>query len=466
MQRIRIKTIKPGQTFPQSLFLASGQKLLDANVSITERYLELLRRYGDQEVVLAESLDELAEAGLVQKVHTRLAVGQTSQEGVYTRTGALLLEPGQEIEEHHLDAISAGGGVYRGGGSGPAGDDERRSRLLAADDLIVSLEQELTTLPRTVAPARQQDWMHPVDPSSWPRAAELFEQRAQAVDTLRKLYARIEAGVPVASDDFNPIVDDLLDKLSQHPTRFTQLALLIRGRADYLPDHGYTVAVLAMSIATNLKWGREDVSRIGLAGLVFDLGMLLVPQRVRQGADQLSNADRERVRKHPLYSLSMLEKVDDCPPIVKLAALQHHEREDGSGYPRGRRKEMISDYARVLAVADAFAATMSPRSYRQKKLPYIAMEETLRLAAAMIFWSPACRALVQSAGLFPVGSGVKLSSGQLAHVIGSHAQMVDRPIVQPLDQQLRPVGKPIDLSQVPKEQLSVVRPVQISEGTL
>jgi HD-GYP domain-containing protein (c-di-GMP phosphodiesterase class II) len=208
------------------------------------------------------------------------------------------------------------------------------------------------------------------------------------------------------------------------------------------------------------------VRRIGLAGLVFDLGMLLVPQRVRQGADQLNNADRERVHKHPFYSLSMLEKVDDCPPIVKLAALQHHEREDGSGYPRGRRKEMICDYARVLAVADAFAATMSPRSYRQQKLPYIAMEETLRLAAAMVFWTPACRALVQSAGLFPVGSGVKLSSGQLAHVIGSHAQMVDRPIVQPLDQQLRPVGKPIDLSQVPKEQLSVVRPVQISECTL
>jgi HD-GYP domain-containing protein (c-di-GMP phosphodiesterase class II) len=460
MQRIRIGSIRPGQTFPLSLFLLSGQKLLGAEVAITRRHLEVIRRYGDPEVYLAESVEELAAAGVVKRLDGSLSVGQRASEGLVSRGGTLLLEPGQEVEQHHLDAIQAGGGVFRVGGSGAPSSD-RRERFLAADELVESLERDLENLPLRVQPASDQPWVAPADTATWPGVADLATERNRTVDSIRKLYARIEAGVPVSVDDFTSLIDGLLSRLAHYPTRFTQLALLVKGRDDYLPDHAYNTAVLAMSIATNLKWRREDVERIGLASLLFDLGMLLVPQRIRVGACELSEVDRGRVRKHPLLTLSMLQHVEGVPPIIELAALQHHERENGSGYPRGLRKDAICDYARVLGVADAFAATMGPRHYRKQKLPYMAMEETLRLASATVFWTPACRALVQSAGLFPVGSYVKLSSGQRAHVIGTNPRLIDRPILQLLDDGARPVGTAVDLTQVPKEQLAVVRAIAI-----
>ena len=470
MQRVRINKLKPGEVFAESLFLASGQKLLNSGTVLTQRHLDVMYRHGDLEVILAESLQELEAEGIVSPCDGRkLTVGQRAKAGVVSRAGQVVLEPGEEIEEHHLDAVEAGGAYL--GRSSAAEDEAReraahRERLLLADELAEALVARTDKLPLRVAPAGHSDWIVPGDPSQWPGVPQLAEQRAQAVQVLRQLFARIEAGVPVAVSDFMPLLDELLDKLSKFPTRFTQLALLIKGRDDYLPDHAYTTAVLAMSIAANLKWDRDDVRQVGLAAMVFDLGMLLVPHRIRIGACELTDIDRGRVQKHPMGTLAMLECTQHIPDIVKLAALQHHERENGSGYPRGKRKDLICDYARVLGVADAFAATMSPRHYRKQKLPYVAMEETLRQASTMVLWPPACRALVQSAGLFPVGSYVKLSSGQRAHVIGSNSQSVDRPLIQPLDDQGQPIGTTIDLSEIPKQTLAVVRPIDINVGPI
>lgn len=462
MQRVRINTLTPGQVFKKGLFLASGQKLLGPNTPLTQRHIDVMRLQGATEAIVADSVAELASEGVVSPVEKKLAVGATAEAGVITRTGQLVLEPGEEVEQHHIDAIQAGGGAFapHDDAAHDSGDGAlRRERLMMTDALAEALERELDDAALRVDVSHHVEWIEPVDVAGWPSVRKLTEHRSAAVETLRKLYAKIEAGVDVSTDDFKPIIDDLIERLAKYPSRFTQLALLIPGRSDYLPDHAYSVAVLSMSIGANLKWNKEDVWQVGLASLLYDLGMLLVPQRIRVGASELSDMDRQRVNKHPLFTLSMLQHVADVPAVVKLAAMQHHERENGSGYPRGRRKEQISDYARVLAVADAFAATFQSRHYRKAKLPYVAMEETLRLASAMVFWTPACRALVQSAGLFPVGSYVKLSTGQRAHVIGSNAAQVDRPVIQPLDDSGRPIAAPIDLAQIPKSQLAIVRPI-------
>jgi HD-GYP domain-containing protein (c-di-GMP phosphodiesterase class II) len=268
----------------------------------------------------------------------------------------------------------------------------------------------------------------------------------------------------VKVDQLDPVLSDLLDRLGRHPTRFTQLALLCPRREDYLPDHAYTVAVLAMAIAHQLHWPDDEIRQLGQAGLLFDLGMLLVPERIRTGACQLTDVDRARVRRHPIFTLTMLEVVGDTPIMVRLAALQHQERENGSGYPQGKRREGICDLARVLAVADSFAAATEPRHYRRPKLPYIAMEETLRAASLLVLWKPAVRALVQAAGLFPVGSYLKLSDGRNASVIAANAKQVDRPTVQPLHGDGRPKGDAIDLAAVPADEVAIVRPLATATG--
>ncbi len=403
MEHIDISTLRVGQVFDRSIFSLNGQKLLNAGVPLKLEHLHAFRAIGDKEVLLAASLEELVSAGIISRLDgSALKVGQTAREGVMTAGGQMLLDPNDEIEPHHLDALAAGGGALV---SKTQAQLQWRERILMGDALVKALEEQIPSLKLRVMPEANSDWIKPVDSKDWPEVEQLTHWRNDQVEKLRDYYARIEAGLPIPLDRFNALVDDLQVHLAQHPTRFTQLALLCQRREDYLPDHAYTVTVLAMGIATRLGWPLHDVRQMGLAGLLFDLGMLLIAQRIRTSAAELSESDRGRVQRHPIFSLAMLQMVEGVPPIIQLAALQHHERENGTGYPCGTRRDAVCDYAKVLAVADSFAATTEPRHYRKPKLPYIAMEETLYVSTtSMAFWKPArCAGCCKRRGIFPWG---------------------------------------------------------------
>lgn len=456
MQRIRISSLKPGQSYDQPLFSLSGQKLLSGKTPLTLKQVEAIRRCGDAEVICAQNVEALVSGGIVSRCDTsKLRVGQKANEAFVTHGGHVLVEPGESIEEHHLDAVAAGGAFVP---TNP-GLAHRRERIALADTVVESLESLIPSLTLHVTPQPDASWIEPGPPGDWPEPDKLTAWRDEQVTLLRGLYARIEAGLPVTLDQITDLSDALLRRLAIHPTRFTQLALLCPRRQDYLPDHAYTVTVLAMAIAARLNWPVDDVRHVGRAGLVFDLGMLMVPERIRTGACELTAIDRSRVQRHPVFSLAMLQAIEAVPAIIQLAAYQHHERENGSGYPTGARRESLCDYARVIAVADCFAATTEPRHYRKSKLPYTAMEETLRSTASMHLWKPAVRGLLAAAGLFPVGSFVKLSTGKCAHVIACNPAQLDRPTVQVLTEAGTPDGPPIDLLTVPAEELTIVRPI-------
>lgn len=473
MRRIRIRDLKPGMSFEQSMYLENGQKLLSPNTEITDNHLKAFLRGSSASVCLANSIQEIKEAGTVQEVDgQRVKVGQRAARQIVSDKGMVIVEQGEEIEPHHIKAMQAAGATFIGalaedanlGDAGVLVDDEidtkiqRRQRIIMAEALLDDLEGRLKGVDLRAKLGDGKSWFDPQDASEWPDAEDLLDYRTDMVIQLRDLFAKIEAGILVDYMAFSPIVDELMTMLFEHPYQFTQLALMCDSDIDYLPDHAFTVAVLSMAAAVNLNWSYEAIVEVSHAALLFDLGMLLVPKRIRQSADELSAEDRNRVRLHPLLSLSMLENVDDVPVIVEAATVQHHERENATGYPCMLQSRQISDYGRLLAVADMFAAAVSPRCYRTKKLPYIAMEETVRLSSANVLWGDAVRALLKATGLFPVGSCVKLSNKQTAQVISCNPKSCDRPIVQPIDELGEPIELPIDLAQIDKSMLSILRP--------
>ncbi len=459
MQTVRISNLNEGDRFEQALFLPSGQKLLTPGVSLSRRHLQMLSRQAVTELILADSLDELAEAGVLARYDmSQVRVGQVAEQDLIAPGGALLVEQGQAFEDHHLASLADGGFVTKG--SGKSETTTRRDRMLMADLAVQQLEEALPQLELRVRPEQLEIWdMHNVNDRIWPSQRVVRAKRDGIVDELQRLYTEIAAGHQVQVNAFTVMVEDLLDDLLNHRQQFPQLALMCRRQEDYLPDHAFTVAVLAMAIAAQMTWSREHVRLMGLASLVFDLGMLQVPKRIRIGSGELSDIDRNMVHRHPVFGLLQLELIEGEPTLIKLMAYQHHERENGSGYPCGIRGDRICDFARVLAVADAFAAQTAPRSFRKMKLPYVAMEEMIRAAASNEFYKPAVRALVQAAGLFPVGSYVKLSNGKYAHIIAGNPNHLDRPVVQILNRDATRIGEPVDLSRMSPEMLSVVRPV-------
>ena len=457
MKRVRISDVQPGRRFARALFSPDGQRLLNADSEITARRLEALRQLGHAEVMEAEDLEELAAAGLVGRFNgSDLSVGGSTDQPVISQKGQVVIESNEPVERHQIDALQAVDQAYV-----PA----RRAaplaeRIIMSDTVADELQELAVDLERRVAPDPEHGSSGAAEAVSWPSPTELEGIRQEAVQCLHHAYAQMQSGLDVDADRLRSIASYLADLARCHPTRFVQLALLAPRRGDYLPDHAYTTAVLATAVADQLRWPRQAVEQAGLAGLVFDVGMLLIPERIRRSGTGLGPADRSRMEHHPIDSVALIQSTLPIAPIVQLAALQHHERESGLGYPHRDRRGQICDLARVLAVADTFAAATEPRPYRPSKLPYLAMEETLRSSSTEALWSPAVRGLLQAVGLFPVGSFVKLSSGQIAQVTEASPRQTDRPTVQPLAVASEATRAPLNLALPEHQDLVVVRAVE------
>ena len=214
---------------------------------------------------------------------------------------------------------------------------------------------------------------------------------------------------------------------------------------DELAHHCLRMSILGMALGVEMGLNVENVSRVGVTGLLHDWGMLRVPLEIRQAKRPLSAVEMLEVKKHPGYSVDFLERFHGLPTLVALVSYQVHERIDGSGYPRGRSGENIHPFARILYVADRYVSLTSPRPYRQPLTPYAAMETLLKSEDERGADPIVMRALLRVISLFPVAS--------VAKVLRGNQDRYDSPIVELVqDQQGRPVESAagnaiIDLSQ-------------------
>lgn len=131
----------------------------------------------------------------------------------------------------------------------------------------------------------------------------------------------------------------------------------------YMRGHGSRVSELAEAIALRLGWGAGRMRRLRIGALLHDVGKLAVPDTVWHKADRLTERELAAIRRHPAAGMRILARQPDFRFAIPHV-LFHHERWDGRGYPARRSGETIPVEARVLAVADAFDAMISPRPYR------------------------------------------------------------------------------------------------------
>lgn len=166
------------------------------------------------------------------------------------------------------------------------------------------------------------------------------------------------------------------------------LAQTVERRTAAPTDHASEVARFATAIASRLGWEGEELSLLSLAGMLHDVGMVALPDRILRGPDLLSPEDHDlHVRPHPVVGAELVSRVDGLEPAV--AWIRHsHENWDGSGYPDGLAGEAIPAGSRILHVAEAYASMTTRRSYHSAMNSDAALEE-IRLGAGQQF-DPAC----------------------------------------------------------------------------
>jgi len=277
------------------------------------------------------------------------------------------------------------------------------------------------------------------------RARALCQQSREAV---LHLFSEARMGSAVSLDRAATLVDAITDSVVRNPHALLSVARL-KTTDDYTYMHSVAVSGLMVALARTLGMDDSAVRRAGMAGLLHDLGKARVDPAILNKPGALTEAEFAHMRAHPRASYDMLRGSAGMDAQVLDACLHHHERIDGQGYPDGLAGEEISVLARMTAICDVYDAITSVRPYKAGWPP----AHSLRRMAE---WSNdhldkrLFEVFVQTVGIYPVGSLVRLRSGRLAVVSepSPHSLTAPRVVVFYCTQRQRLLSpRLIDLSQ-------------------
>ncbi len=203
-----------------------------------------------------------------------------------------------------------------------------------------------------------------------------------------------------------------------------------RGK-HFLVNHSMRSTVLALIIGMTLKLPADKLTELGTACLLHEIGQIRLPPQLYMTTRALSPEERDKMAVHPILSYNILKENDFSLP-VQIAALEHHEREDGSGYPRKLTGENITAFAKIIAAACSFEAITAPRHFREARTAYEAMLDMLKEHEPQ-YDKIVLKALAHSLSLFPIGAFVCLANGKTAQVIKNTPGNPTHPVVKLTD---------------------------------
>jgi HD-GYP domain-containing protein (c-di-GMP phosphodiesterase class II) len=256
--------------------------------------------------------------------------------------------------------------------------------------------------------------------------AELYQKFQR---DLGSIHDRIRNNDPVEAGEVNQLVDDILKALMDRRNDFIQYILFgLQGESHYV-ENAINCTVLSILIANNMNLPRHKTNALATGALLHDIGMLRVPHDILQKTDTLTSAELQQVKTHPVHSYRIITKEIKLSEEIGLTALQHQERWDGQGYPKGLVGKDIMVYARIVAVADAFEAMVSERPYRDSMIGYTAMR-TILSDNGRRFDPEILKVFIRSLGIYPIGSIVLLSDASIGRVIENLAEAPLRPRIR------------------------------------
>ncbi|SFM19931.1 HD-GYP domain, c-di-GMP phosphodiesterase class II (or its inactivated variant) [Paenibacillus sp. 1_12] len=278
-----------------------------------------------------------------------------------------------------------------------------------------------------------------------PRTADIVipqllseETRFKAITEIRSSFRKLmenSAKSKIASynqlgKNFGEVMNLIIDDLSGHQDAMIMLTN-ISVMDDYLFQHSLHVCIYSTVLGMAYGYNRNDLMTLGLGALLHDIGKTQIPYEILRKKAQLTDDEFACMKRHTEYGYRLLKDEPNIPLLSAHCAFQHHERLNGSGYPRGIEGPEIHDFAKWIGLVDSYDAMTTHRVYRKAMLPHQAME-IIFTGTETLYEKKKIELFRDKIAIYPLGINVTLSTGEMGTVVALNNIFPQRPTVRVL----------------------------------
>lgn len=262
------------------------------------------------------------------------------------------------------------------------------------------------------------------------------ETRIRAISQIRRSFRQLMGdqmkrtsitGLQLGKE-FRSVMDMILNDLSNHKESMIMLTH-ISAMDDYLYHHSMNVCVYSTMLGMAHGYSRDELMTLGIGALLHDIGKTQIPLELLRKKEPLTEKEYDLIKQHAVYGFQFLKDEPNIPLIAAHCALQHHERMDGSGYPRGLKGDEIHEYARLIGLVDSYDAMTTHRVYRNALLPHQALE-ILFTGSGTLYETEKIELFRDKIAIYPIGITVTLSTGEKGVVVDLNSKVPHRPVIR------------------------------------
>lgn len=270
------------------------------------------------------------------------------------------------------------------------------------------------------------------------------ETSQEAYTTLKNLNHYVNDGKlnTLGTEKIQALIDQMINDLMSSYDILSNV-VEIRDYDNYTYRHSINTTVVALLLGIAMGWPNSRLLELGMGVIMHDIGKTKIPQEILNKNGPLTELEFEEVKKHTEYGFELLRRNHDFSLLSAHIAYQHHEKWDGTGYPRALKGTEIHEFGRVTAVADVYEALTSRRVYREAMQPHEAFEYVVA-QQGMHFEPRVLEIFSKCIAVYPSGSGVELSNGQRGNVVRQNSSFPTRPHVRITHEGDSRLPKPID----------------------
>lgn len=243
--------------------------------------------------------------------------------------------------------------------------------------------------------------------------------------TMRSIMDDVRLGKSIDTPAAKAAVSEAVDNVLENPDALTLLTRM-RSKDEYTSEHSLSVCILSIALGRSLQMSREQLNELGMCALLHDVGKIMIPDNILSKPGPLTAEENRVMQSHTSEGRDIVLANDGLPKSAPDVCHAHHERLDGSGYPRGLQVEQITYFSKLVSITDSFDAITSDRVYRMGQTNMSAFK-ILTKGRGRHYDPDLVFQFIETLGIYPPGTVTVLSSGETAVVIETHPKLKLRP---------------------------------------